>query len=177
MNTAPLKSIAKPTIEFLRDTVKGNQHIYKIKITPNRAVNRYDVFSNNTASLFNLKVNEAKSIEFNSKVDRKANGKILSYYVVDTIPLVMEFSIKATEKLDLTLMESSFDLMNNALFTIAKRKSWMMPMPFVMTDAVVVRQKIQSTPILEDNPKPYPTRRFVKKDSVTISVADSLTPK
>jgi hypothetical protein len=47
MTEAPLKKIPKSTIEFLRDTVKGNQHLYKIKITPNRIVNRYDIFVNN----------------------------------------------------------------------------------------------------------------------------------
>jgi hypothetical protein len=177
VNNAPLKNIMKPSIEFLRDTVKGNQHLYKIKITPNRAINRYDVFSNTSSSINNLKVNGVKAITFNSKIDRKTKEKLLSYYVVDTIPLVMEFSIKATEKLDLTLMESSFDLMSNSEFTVANRKSWMMPMPFVLTDAVIIRQKIQPTPILEDNSNPYPTRRFVKKDSVTITAADSLTPK
>jgi hypothetical protein len=177
MNNALPKNITKSSIEFLRDTLKGNQHLYKIKITPNRAVNRYDVFSNSATSINNLKVNGVKAITFNSRIVRKTKDKILSYYVVDTIPLVMEFSIKDSEKLDLTLMESSFDLMTNSQFTIANRKPWMMPMPFVLTDAIIIRQKIQPTPILEDNPKPYPTRRFVKKDSVTISVADSLTPK
>jgi hypothetical protein len=47
MTEAPLKKIPKPTIEFLRDTVKGNQHLHNIKITPNRSVNRYDIFVNN----------------------------------------------------------------------------------------------------------------------------------
>jgi hypothetical protein len=54
MIEAPLKKIPKPTIEFLRDTVKGNQHLYKIKITPNRSVNRYDIFVNN-----NIQINDA----------------------------------------------------------------------------------------------------------------------
>jgi len=43
-NGAPIKSIAKPTIAFLTDSVAGAQRYFKIRITPNRNVNRYDVF-------------------------------------------------------------------------------------------------------------------------------------
>jgi hypothetical protein len=35
------------------------------------------------------------------------------------------------------LLESSFDLLQNPLFTIQKRASWMMPTPFILNDAVV----------------------------------------
>jgi hypothetical protein len=31
--------------------------------------------------------------------------------------------------------------MQNPLFSISKRASWMMPTPFVLTDAVVIKQK------------------------------------
>ncbi len=49
----------------------------------------------------------------------------------------------------MSLMESSFDLMTNPKFNIAKRASWMMPMPFVLNDAVVIQQKIKPTPKIE----------------------------
>jgi hypothetical protein len=35
--------------------------------------------------------------------------------------------------------------MQNPLFSISKRASWMMPTPFVLTDAVVIKQKIKPT--------------------------------
>lgn len=70
MTEAPLKKIPKPTIEFLRDMVKGNQHLYKIKITPNRSVNRYDIFVNN-----NIQINDAiiikQKIKPTSKVEKE----------------------------------------------------------------------------------------------------------
>jgi hypothetical protein len=40
---APKKELTPPTIEFLKDETAGNQRVVKIKITPNRNVNRYDV--------------------------------------------------------------------------------------------------------------------------------------
>jgi hypothetical protein len=62
------------------------------------------------------------------------------------LPLEIEFSFAASSVLDLDLMESSFDLLNNPLFSITKRANWMMPTPFVLNDAVVIKQKIKSSP-------------------------------
>jgi hypothetical protein len=40
-------------------------------------------------------------------------------------------------------MESSFDLMSNPLFQMQKRANWMMPTPFVLNDAVIIKEKIK----------------------------------
>ncbi|WP_317173104.1 hypothetical protein [Flavobacterium soyangense] len=78
---------------------------------------------------------------------------MLSYYVVDQLPLEIEFSIPASSVLDLDLMESSFDLMKNPLFSMAKRADWMMPTPFVLNDAVIIKEKIKpSAKIVEVKP-------------------------
>lgn len=151
MNDAPNKNLATPTVEFLRDTLQGNQRLYQIKITPNRTVNRYDIFNANDITIHNLVANGAKVVDFKSKIGGSSSGKILSYYVVDNEPLLLSFSISNDAKLDLNLVESSFDLMTNPQFTIAKRKSWMMPTPFILNDAIIIKQKIKPTLILEDN--------------------------
>ena len=91
MADAPLKKLARPTVEFLRDTIKGNQHLYRIRITSNRNVNRYDIFSNNDIQINNLKANGVKSVDFESNIASKSSGKLLTYYVVDNLPLEMEF--------------------------------------------------------------------------------------
>lgn len=173
MANASLKNMAKPTIEFLRDTIKGNQHLYRIRITPNRTVNRYDIFNNNNIKINHLKANGAKSIDFKSSVSGQTNSKLLTYYVVDNLPLELEFNIPKNEKLDLDLVESSFDLMSNPLFKMTPRKAWMMPTPFVLNDAVIIRQKIKATPLPDDGPKNYPIRRTVPRDSLTVPT-DSL---
>ncbi len=170
MAEAPMRNIAKPTIEFLRDTIKGNQHLYRIRISPNRKVNRYDVFVNGTSYVNNLKANGVKSIEFKSNISAKTSGKLFTYYVVDNLPLEFEFSINTKDKLDLDLMESSFDLMSNPSFKMTKRKSWMIPTPFVLNDAIIIREKIKASPHIEDNPKPNSYRRLAQKDSTTVVV-------
>lgn len=168
MANAPMKKIAKPTIEFLRDTIKGNQHLYRIKISPNRTVNRYDIFNNKGITIHNFKANGVQSIEFRSNISGRTDGKLLSYYVVDNIPLELEFSIPANQKLDLDLVESSFDLLTNPQFSVAKRKSWMIPTPFVLNDAVMIRQKLKAS-AKPTEPIAQNYRRALVKDSVLVA--------
>ena len=169
MTEAPLKKIPKPTIEFLRDTVKGNQHLYKIKITPNRSVNRYDIFVNNDIQINNLKANGVQSIDFKSNIASKTAGKLLTYYVVDNLPLELEFSTLNTQNLDLNLVESSFDLLANSLLKMTQRKPGMIPMPFVLNDAIIIKQKIKPSPKVDKEKVSF--RRFPKqKDSITVEV-------
>ena len=66
--------------------------------------------------------------------------------MVDQLPLEIEFSVANSSVLDLDLLESSFDLMNNPLFTMTKRAHWMMPTPYVLNDAVIIKEKIKASP-------------------------------
>jgi len=92
--------------------------------------------------------------------------------VVDQLPLELEFSIAAASILDFDLMESSFDLMNNPLFQMAKRANWMMPTPYVLNDAVVIKQKIKSSPKIV-KPIVLKVENAIQKDSLVVE-KDSL---
>jgi hypothetical protein len=94
--------------------------------------------------------------------------------VVDNEPLELQFSIPKSTVLDMDLIESSFDLMTNPLFTISKRASWMMPTPFILNDAVVIKEKIKATAkVIETTASKYKLKFVTKKDSLFI-VKDSL---
>lgn len=170
---APKKDIPQPTIQFLKDSISGNQRFLKIRISPSRKVNRYDIFANEKMSINNFTANGVKHLE-QQGLQLKRNGKkILSYYVVHNEPLDMEFSILKTAVFDMQLLESSFDLMRNPLFNISKRASWMMPTPFVLTDAVVIKKRIKPNPrLVEELPK-IPMQKTFKKENAIIKV-DSL---
>ena len=172
MADAPKKNIAKPSITFAKDSVIGSKHFLKIIISPNRNVNRYDVFVNNM-TIQNLKANGVKSLDFKTKIGGQASNKLLSYYVVNNEPLVMEFTIPAGEKVDMDLVESSFDLMSNPMFKMTKRKNWMMPTPFVLNDAVVITQKIKPTLVIEEK-RVLVWRKMDSKGNTTTVGMDSL---
>lgn len=145
---ADVLPIEGPSIQ-IQDSVIGDKKQYTITISPNRKVNRYDIFANENMDLYNLKANGASLIGWKDSKYRRNGKKILSYYVVDNIPLTLTFSMDVATKLDMELLESSFDLLENNQFSIEERPNWMIPMPFVLNDAVVIRKKINknySTP-------------------------------
>ena len=170
---APKKDILKPSIEFLEDRIIGNQRFFKIKISPNRNVNRYDIFANEKMAIHNFKANGVTTLGQKNSLYQRKGKKILSYYVVGNAPLEMQFSVNVSTVLDMELMESSFDLMTNPLFQITKRKNWMMPTPFVLNDAVVIRQKIKPSPVSVVNALEAAVSNSIIKDSLSV-VKDSL---
>ncbi|RDI56587.1 peptidase M28-like protein [Flavobacterium glaciei] len=146
---APKKGILKPSIAFLEDRIVGNQRFLKIKISPNRNVNRYDIFANEKMAIHNFRANGVTTFGQKNSLYKRKGKKILSYYVVGNAPLEMQFSVNSATVFDMELMESSFDLMTNPLFQITKRENWMMPTPFVLNDAVVIRQKIKPSQVID----------------------------
>src|SRR6218665_3222111 len=142
--TAMVRELEEPEISFLKDSIIGDYRYLKIKISPTRKVNRYDIFANENIVFHNLKANGATALGQKGSLYLRKNRKIISYYVVDNEPLILQFSILKKAPLDMELMESSFDLMNNPAYSMQKRKPWMMPTPFVLTDAVVIKKKIKA---------------------------------
>ena len=172
---APMKNLSKPIVEFLKDSVAGGNRYLKIRIAPTRKVNRYDIFANEKLVIQNFKANGLTLLgQKGSKYERKGK-KLVSYYVVDQLPLEIEFSFAASSVLDLDLMESSFDLMNNPLFTMAKRADWMMPTPYVLNDAVIIKVKIKPS-LKMVKPIVLNVGNGIEKDSLTV-VKESLKNK
>ncbi|MBK0369707.1 M28 family peptidase [Flavobacterium agrisoli] len=153
---AEKKTLLAPSIFFLKDTIRGNRRYLKIKIVPNRKVNRYDIFANPKMTFHHFKANGVSSLNQKGIVLERKGKKIVSYYVANNEPLEMEFDIEKNTIFDMDLVESSFDLLSNPLFSIEKRADWMMPTPFVLNDAVVIKQKIKTRPVEND-----PTRVYI----------------
>ncbi|MDR6845122.1 M20/M25/M40 family metallo-hydrolase [Flavobacterium granuli] len=145
-NEAPNKGIAKPTITFLKDSTVGFKRYLKIQITPNRKVNRYDIFADEIMTFYNFKANGVSTLGQKGTELERNGKKLLSYYVIDNEPLVLQFTLNRSTVLDMHVMESSFDLMVNPLFAMTPRESWMMPTPFVLNNAIIITQKIRRTP-------------------------------
>ncbi len=145
-SSALVRAVPEPTITFTRDTIIGTQRYLNIRIQSNRNVNRYDIFAEDSMMIHNFSANGAKMPNQKGSKYQRNGRKILSYYIVDNEPLQMQFSIAATETLDMELLESSFDLMTNPLFNMERRSATMMPMPFVLTDAVTIVKEIRPRP-------------------------------
>ncbi len=169
---APVVDIPKPTISFLKDSVMGNNRYIKIQITPNRKVNRYDIYANPKMTFYNFKANGVSTSGAKTNRLERDGMRVLCYYVVGNEPLVMDFYINKSSIFDMDLIESSFDLMTNPLLKVNPRSDWMMPTPFVLNDAVMIQQKIKryTAPV---NP---PVQPAPVQDSVVIAKDSLIKP-
>ncbi|MGA9637923.1 M28 family peptidase [Flavobacterium sp.] len=149
---ATLKAVPTSTIIFSKDSIEGNLRHLKIKITPNRKVNRYDIFANEKMDFYHFKTNGVSQLEQTGNMMNRNGMRILSYYVVNNQPLEMEFTLNRATVFDMQLLESSFDLLQNPLFEINPRAPWMMPTPFVLTDAICVKQTIKPKQTITETP-------------------------
>lgn len=134
---APVKQVPMPLIETLKDTTYNNLRHIDVKITPQRNVNRMEVFTNETLYT-SLSINGLTAKNPNNKWKR-----LTSYYVSDNEPLELSFTVKPDATPELILYEASFDLMKNPLFSIPARAKNMMPRPFVLNDAIIVKKTIR----------------------------------
>lgn len=141
----PVLNFPKPTIEFLTDSIFGKKRFLKIKISPNRNVNRYDILANENMKITGFRANGVMAIVAKNSKFKPSSNTLMRYYVIDNQPLEMQFEINADAIFDMDLIESSFDLLENPLLKIKKRESWMMPAPFVLNDAIIIKQKIKKT--------------------------------
>ena len=142
---ANIKPLKLPYVDKQRDTVIGDLRHVKLFITPQRHINRMEFFadSNYTFLSFNLngmKVEKSKN-DISVFAHRKSN-RLFSYYVTDDKYIIMEFIIPANQKTEFTMYSSSNDMMDNPLFDVPKRPAAMIPKPFVLNDAVIVKKTI-----------------------------------
>lgn len=139
---APRKNIAKPTITFLRDTIEGNQRAITVKIEANKNVNRIDIFASEKLKIHHLKANGIKNINQEGSLFKRKKSNVLNYYPINNKPLTLSFQIHKDDKLDMDVMISSFDLLENPQFSIPKRPDSFIPMAFVLTDAIILKKKL-----------------------------------
>lgn len=74
---------------------------------------------------------------------KRPSNRLLTYFVRnnESLELKMKFTKDALPRL--TMYESSYDLLENKEFFIPEREASMMPKPFVLNDAIMVKKTVQ----------------------------------
>ena len=139
-NEAPLKNVPKPTIEVQQDTIVNNMRTVRLCITPNRPINRLEVFTN-AVDIVKADVNGIELSEHFLK--NRYGGRLITHYISDKNYTDITLQVPVEQELELTIYEASNDLLTNGLFTIPKRKENVIPMPFVLNDAILTIQKVK----------------------------------
>ncbi|PZD78464.1 M28 family peptidase [Mesonia sp. K7] len=120
---------------------KGNGS-YELKIAPQRELNRIELFVDKNINFESFTLNGKEQPEgYEPFYQNRKNNKLLTYYPIDRDTLRIEFS--AQKKPVFTMYESSHNLMNNKWVKILPRDSTMIPRPFVLNDAIMVKQVIK----------------------------------
>ena len=140
MADAPIKELLPPKIEITLDTVIGNKRMFELCISPQRDVNRLDVFTNEL-NILEAKINNVALSDH--YLSHRKGGKLITHFISDNDFTEIQLSIPKDESLELTLYEASNDLLDNPSFSIPARPEATIPMPFVLNDAVLLIKTIK----------------------------------
>jgi hypothetical protein len=134
------KAITGPKIDIVHDSIIGSERLISLCITPQRDVNRLEVFTNDV-KLNKASVNTIELSEY--YLENRRYGKLITHYISDNDFTEIELSIPKDEALELKFFEASNDLLTNSLFTVPERPKNSIPMPFVLNDAILVTKTLK----------------------------------
>lgn len=139
---APPKNIPDFEVILEKDTVIDNLRNVELAIVPQRNVNKIDLYGIGEIPFRSLEFNGKKASVENSETLYRGtkNTALVNYFVSPDDSLKVKFTAENGVPISFKVMEYSFDLMENPLFNIEKRPDFMMPKPFVITDAIAVKR-------------------------------------
>ena len=139
-NNAPVKDIQGPRIEKVLDTISANERQLILRFTPQRNVNRLELFTDSNLIL-EASVNGLPIAPYYLK-ERK-NNRLLTHYISENDSTEIKLSIKKNTPLKITCYEASNDLLGHPLFEVANRPKEEIPTPFVLNDAITTITTLQ----------------------------------
>ena len=137
---APFRQLNGSKIETTHDTIIGDERLLEICITPQRAINRLDLFTN-SIPILSAKVNAISLSPFYLKKRKK--GKLITHYVSDSADTELQLTFPKNTVFELTVYEASNDLLEHPLFEVPERPNNSIPMPFVLNDAILTTKTIR----------------------------------
>lgn len=139
-----VRDLAIPLITKISDTVIGDERHLKYFLSPQRNVNRYELFADKKSEFINFRLNglPLKSEKDEVVLQNRKGERLVTYFVSDDKYLDLEFSIPANQETTIDIYESSYDLLTNPLFKLKKRDSWMIPKPFILNDAIIIKKAL-----------------------------------
>lgn len=142
---APVKDLDAPIVHVYDDTIIGNSRHFKISVVPHRPIDRMELFADGANVFESFRVNGIdayKEIGDSLVFKNRRNNRLFAYFVVDNESLEMSITVPKDQKTKLELYEASFDLLENDQFTVPKRMRNMIPKPFILNDAIVIKKDI-----------------------------------
>ncbi len=139
-SAAPLKAIDAPIVVTVQDTVYGETREVKLRVLPQRMVNRLEIYTNQIL-IEKARVNGVDLSPF--FLSGRKGPRLLTHYISDNSPTELELRFPADKPLELTLYEASNNLLDHPLFSVPPRPESEIPKPFVLNDAILVKKSIR----------------------------------
>lgn len=148
-NEAPLIPIPEPGIILEKqgkDSLQNQK--YSLKIAPNRPINRIDLYEIKDVDFKDFRVNQLEAGEIYLGENafhifkRRWKERLLTYYAANQDTLRIEFTIGKEDKPEFVLYESAYDLIANKELKVSERPEDMIPKPFVLNDATILKKII-----------------------------------
>ena len=141
-----LRDIQKPLIRVVSDTIIENRRMLRLTLESNRFANIFELTTIIPIRFRSFMINGevAKTKNNSDYVFSLPSGSVMSYYITEENESIdIEMEVDKNQKFDMVLYESKYDLMTNDQFQIKPRKTDMMPMPFVMNDATIIKTNLK----------------------------------
>ena len=139
-------NLEKPLITVVSDTIINSDRKICLSILSVRNANKIEMLTNIPIHFKSFKVNEEEvsnksASEYVFSIDK---GTIMSYYRTNKNDIIdIEILVDKNQIIDIDILEAKFDLFTNPVFNSKPRSEIMMPMPFVLNDASVIKTNIK----------------------------------
>ena len=142
---ADVKALEYPDIEVFKDSIIGELRYISIYIESNRNADRLELFADPKLMFRDFTLNGVEAIKRDEDgyafQDRERN-RLFTYFTSDGEPLELRFTIPKGQQTSFVLYEASNDLLTNRLFNVAERSDSMIPKPFILNDATIIKKTI-----------------------------------
>lgn len=138
-------ALPHPIVTILKDTIVGDNRNIDFTIQTQRNANRIELIAKNVLHFKDLKIN-GERITHNKPVDfnTEKHKTIISYFFTKPDEKIeISISLPKAEEPKIALYEAKYDLFTNPLLNVKPRTDEkMMPTPFVINDATIIKENI-----------------------------------
>lgn len=144
---APYINFESADYDISIDTLENDYAKVNLIISPEYNSKRIELYMDKDYNFKEFRVNQQEADSFEIKntnyhiFKKRAWSRLLSYHIVNEEELIIEFESKLPIP-DLEIYESRFDLLKNDKLKVPKRSPSMIPKPFVVNDAIVIKNTI-----------------------------------
>ncbi len=147
---APEVEIPAPFIGVeKRASINPEVDAYSVKIAPNRDINRIELFLDKTFDFRSFTVNGKEAPKLQPEFSdlhvftNRWSDRLLQYYPVSRDTLRLELSVEKGMHPTIQYYEAAYDLFEHPQLEVKPRKEGMIPRPFVLNDAVVLKSSFK----------------------------------